>query len=796
MLLVALVLHPFLAAQKTYSLSGQVIDEGHHSLPGAVVVLNNGKYNAVTDRDGKFLFINLSEGIYILEVSHIGFHSRVDSVQLSSNRFIEAELLTQRQSLQEVIVSDHHADLLKKEDSRSIEVLNEEYLKRNIAGSLMTSLERIPGVSAITIGSGQSKPVIRGLGFNRVVVTENGIKHEGQQWGVDHGLEIDQYAAERIEIIKGPSSLMYGSDAIGGLINVNQYRSPAPNSLGGSLELTTKTNNKSLGGSFSFFTRKEKLFLTLRLTGVSYADYRVPTNEAQIYNWDVPLHNNQVRNTAGNEHNFHLSTGFIGSRFTSRFYYSFIDLKSGFFANAAGLEPLDADIKMHDHADRDILMPYQDVAHHKLTNHSVLHFNDNKLEFDLGIQNNFRREWTKYSPHGSMPVEFPGTMPFPETLEKAFDLDIYSGNIRHTINSDDRLSIILGLNSEYHENRIDGRGFLIPEYDRFAAGGFFLSRINLSEHSLINAGLRYDMGQVKTYEYFDWYTTPVVDNSGDTNDVYLQRAWSLSRIFNNLSWSVGYNFNHDEIQAKFNLGKSFRVPHAKELAANGLNTHMFRVEKGDSSLKAEEAYQLDIGLEWFREKFALGISPFANYFTNYIYLNPTAIFDNDLNKQVYEYDEAEVMRLGGEVHAHYSITSMVKTGVIIEYVHSRQLSGIKKGYTLPFSPPPSVLLNLSFTGNDHSILHAPFISIDYNIVLEQTDIVPPEETTPGYQVINLSAGFKFFTGKNHIDVNAQFQNLLNTRYYNHSSYYRLINMPEPGFNFILNVSVSFKTTKS
>jgi iron complex outermembrane receptor protein len=780
-------------AQTTYTLSGQVMDESHHPLPGAVIQLDKGAFTTVSDRNGKFIFTGLLAKTYALEVSFLGYQTFADSVQPWNNKFTEIELKTKRQTLQEVIVTDHHAEILIREDSRSVEVVNDEYLKRNLSGSLMNSLDRLPGISSVTIGAGQSKPVIRGLGFNRVVVAENGIKHEGQQWGIDHGLEIDQYAAERIEVIKGPSSLMYGSDAIGGLINITQYKSPAANTLGGSMVLTGKTNNKSLGGSLNLYGRKENLFVTMRITGVDYADYRVPSDHVFIYDWKVPLHNNQVRNTAGNEYNIHLSSGYITGNFSTRFYYSLVNLNSGIFANAAGLEPLDADRALHDYSDRDILMPFQDVTHHKITNHSVIRMGKDKLELELGYQKNFRQEWMIYSPHGGMPQEFPGNLPFPETLEKEFDLKIYSGNIRYTFSDNKKFSLVTGINADHSQNRINGRGFLIPDYDRTLAGAFIISKYKTSEHGVFNSGIRYDYGNIVTHEYFDWYTTPVIDESGDTNDVILQRAGNISRNFNKVSWSLGYSYAKDPVQIKVNLGKSFRVPHAKELAANGFNAHMFRIEKGDSSLKAEEAYQFDIGLEWGSEKFAIGVSPFASYFPNYIYLNPTAKFDEALYKQVFAYTETEVFRYGGELHAHYSVTDFLKTGIIAEYIYSQQLSGSKKGFTLPFSPPPSVLLNVGLTGNDGKWLHAPFLSIDYKIVLEQNNVVPPEETTAGYQLINLRAGLKVFTGANHIHINAQVQNLLNTKYYNHASYYRIIGMPEMGINFILNVNVPFET---
>lgn len=676
-------------------------------------------------------------------------------------------------------MSDHYAETILKEDSRSVDIVNDDYIKMNLSGSLMTSLERLPGVSTITIGAGQSKPVIRGLGFNRVVVTENGIKHESQQWGADHGLEMDQYAAERIEVIKGPASLQFGSDAIGGLVNISQIETPPANSVGGTIDLSIKGNNNSIGTSAGLYVRKNKYFVTTRVSAIDYGDYMVPTDTVYLYTWAVPLHNNRVRNTAGKEYNWHFSSGYIGNKFSSWIYFSSINMKSGFFANAAGLEPLNADFNSHDKSNRDILMPYQNVSHTKISNRSLIRFGKNKAELNLGYQRNFRQEWMTYSQHGNMPALFPADLPFPSILEKEFKKDNLSGSIKTKIQLTDKIDCSFGINGEITENKINGRGFLIPEYTQFNTGAFVYSKIKLTSRLILNSGLRYDFGHIRTSKYFDWY------------EPFNQRSWAINRNFHSSTWSVGLSFNPAHYTLKANLGKSFRIPIAKELAANGLNSHMFRVERGDSSLSSEYAYQFDIGAEFYNDKFAFGISPFISIFPNYIYLNPTSEFDSQTNKQVYQYTQSKVFRYGGELHAHYNVLSSLRFGIMSEMVFSKQLTGLKKGFTLPYSPPAGVLFNIKYTLKDFKHLHIPYISVDYKIVMEQNEIVPPEIPTPGYQLVNIGAGVKIFTKGRHINTNLQIRNLFNTKYFNHTSYYRIIDLPEKGINVILNIHIPF-----
>src|SRR5690606_27652120 len=180
-----------------------------------------------TDTTGAFSFVGLPRGNYQLVVHKRGYADWQTTVSLTDDTdgftvVLEGEV----HLLDEVLVVDNHVERRKQEESLNLEVVGKDFVYRNLGGSLMKSLERLPGVQTIGIGSGQSKPLIRGLGFNRVVVVDRGIKHEGQQWGSDHGLELDQFAVGEVEIIKGAASFVYGSDAIGGAIDVKPEALP------------------------------------------------------------------------------------------------------------------------------------------------------------------------------------------------------------------------------------------------------------------------------------------------------------------------------------------------------------------------------------------------------------------------------------------------------------------------------------------------------------------------------------------------------------------------------------------
>ncbi len=778
--------------QSNYQLKGVVVDENNSALAGASVFLYPIKAGTITDNMGKFIFSNLQKESYVIEISFIGYQTIVDSIRINGDKTFKAKLNSATLNLQEVVVTDNYAETRKKEASLNIEIVNDDYLKQNLGGSLMNSLERLPGVTTIDIGSGQSKPVIRGLGFNRVVVVENNIKHEAQQWGADHGLEIDQYAVDNIEVIKGPASLMYGSDAIGGVIDMKNSKLPDDNSFGGTIDLSGKTNNDLLGSSLSLFIRKNWLYANFRSTYLDYGDYRVPTDSVDIYSFRAALHKNYLRNTAGKETNLHFTFGIIQKRFQSKFYLSSVNSKGGFFANAHGLEPRNVDVELHDKSNRDVQFPYQTVNHIKVINSSFYRWEKLKLEFDLGFQSNFRKEWSQYVQHGYMPAIFPDTLDFNPNLERQFKKFVYSGNMILSGSFDNKTQFKFGVNSEYQSNQIDGRSFIIPAYAQFQFGSFAFVKYAVTEKSLLQAGIRYDYGHINTEEYYDWFPSPVIEN-GDTTLQYLQRAGNINRSFSNFSWSVGYNFNPAKWSFKVNVGKSFRIPIAKELAANGVNYHHFSYEVGNPDLSPEISWQLDAGVEYASKKVAVGATPFLNYFSNYLYLNPTSEHDRlyGNGNQIYYYTQSKVLRYGAELHAHYELLKFLQIGIIGEYVYSEQQSGEKKGFTLPFSPPPSGILNVKYHPQKTNFVGNAYVSLDYRITAPQYNVVPPEETTAGYQVINIGLGGDINLKNQKINISIQIQNLLNTKYFNHTSYYRLINVPEPGRNFILNISIPF-----
>ncbi len=783
-------------AQTTFSISGHIKNEGNILMAGVMLEVNPGNRHLKSNNDGYFNIPDLFSNKYFIKASFPGYELYVDTIVLNKNRHLEVILKPVSENLDEIIVKGSHFDIKKKEEAFNIEHVKEAFILQNLSGSLMKSIEKLPGVTTIDIGASGSKPVIRGMSFNRVTVVENGVKHEAQQWGADHSLEIDQYGVENIEIIKGPASILYGSDAIGGVIHILPGKIPPKHSFGTIIDLTGKSGNNFLGTSISAYARKESIYFSFRTTFTDYADYKVPTDSVDIYSFKAPLYERRLRNTAGEEKHLHFTLGFIKKHFTSGLYVSSFRNINGFFADAHGLEPRMVDKMLHDKSDRDIQMPYHKVNHLKAVHKSKWLMNKYNIETEIGFQKNFLQEFSAYVSHGYMPSIFPDTLPFSSDLERQFDKQIGSGNIRLNMFLNESVHLTIGLNSDYEKNNINGRNFIIPAYQKFASGLFSYGKYKFSEKNIVHAAFRYDYGNIQTELYRDWFPSPVDTIENDVE--YKIRATDINRTFSNWSWSVGYNHNRTYTSYKINIGKSFRMPIAKELAANGVNFHMYSFEKGNSNLNSEVAYQLDMGFSLNKQPVKVELTPFINYFTNYLYLNPTYQHDSlyGNGNQIYIYTESEVFRYGGEIQISYEIMQGFNVEISGEYVYAVQMSGAKKGYTLPFSPPLSGILNIHYAPLKLGKFTEPFISFDYKMVAAQNNVVPPEEKTSGYQNTDFSLGSTFLFANQKMSASFQIQNLFNSKFFNHTSYYRLINVPEPGRNFVLNIQYTFNYTQS
>lgn len=770
-------------AQPNYSISGKVTNQKNEPLAGATIVLHELAKAKMADKNGDFIFNDIPQGQYHLHISFLGYrcvHHNTITIK-NKNFHKEFRMISEENTLSEVVVEGNSIKQRKKETTTSIAIVGEDFIKNNMNSSLMKSLESLPGISSMEVGQGFSKPVIRGLSFNRVAVTENGIKQEGQQWGADHGLEIDQFGIENIEIIKGPASLVYGSDAIGGVVQVMPNTVPEKNSTQNEVQLIGKSLNDLYGLSAMSKYRKEHWHYYARYTKMNFADYKVPADSFFYNRFRFPIENKTLKNTAGTEQDFYFTTGLIKQKYKSSITFSNVFSKVGFFPGSHGVP--DANQLIDDGNNRNIDLPYQQVNHFKLMNNTKIKLTGGSLEVNLGFQENLRQEWSEFHTHypsQQAPAENPN-------LEIEFQLQTLSGDVKYS-RVTERSTFSAGFSTQHQQNKISGYMFLLPEYTRLSSGVFLYNKYNISSNFIVTGGLRFDYGQTDIFPYYSEYAERY-------------KSPDFTAYFYDFSWALGLSYMlTDKLNLKTNIGKSFRMPNASELSANGIHHGSFRYEVGDTGIVSEYSYQVDVGVFFQSEKVHLELNPFVNYFPNFIFLSPTGSYLHPLGYeikeadagQVYQYVQSRAFRAGIDFAARYSVTPYFTLSGSGEYVYATDLK-----YPIPFTPPLAVFSEViyrfpKFSDNLKNIsLH-----LNYNFSAAQNRNARNELQTPAYHLFGASVSTTLKIGKQSVEMAFQVQNLFDNAYFNHLSFYRLIELPEAGRNYQLLVKMPFNKTFS
>ena len=396
-LLLGLLLVPraCLMGQSVCQVCGRVVDAQGNGIPN--VHIHAADRHTLTDSSGSYCLGPLPPGRLELKALHLGYEASAQSLTVPGGRVqLNWSLQAHEHWLAGVtVIDDPFCNALDHIPLASIQ-LDSAYLRQYLAPNLMLSLGRLPGVRAASMGTGIAKPVIRGLSRNRLVVVDRGIKQEGQQWGADHGLEIDPFYAERIEILRGPTSLIYGSDAIGGVV---RFEAPAPPQ--GTLTRWTGSyqhNLRNYATSAAAAWRTGSWYGRLRLSGQSYADVRVPADSFQYNRYILPLVNRTLKNTAGRELNVTGEVGKLHQRGLSDLMLSIYRQEVGLFPGAFGIPRTNR--LLDDSRPRHIDPPAQRVSHYKLIHRNRWQFSSWRLELDAGLQHNDRRELAPPHAHG------------------------------------------------------------------------------------------------------------------------------------------------------------------------------------------------------------------------------------------------------------------------------------------------------------------------------------------------------------------------------------------------------------
>jgi iron complex outermembrane receptor protein len=659
----------------------------------------------------------------------------------------------------------------EKENPLSVVKINNAFIEKSNCNSLMSSLERIPGINVINLGTNIGKPVIRGLSFNRVIVNNGGIKQEGQQWGADHGLEIDQYGVENIELIKGAASLQHGSDGMGGVLNILPFKVPEDSSFKARILTNYKSNNDLIGANAMATGRKKALFFRISVTRQDFADYRVPAKEFTYNTYILPIYNQRLKNTAGNETGASLTLGIKKQKGHSQLTFSNYQTTFGMFSGALGIPR--AYQLFDDGNTRDIQLPSQVVNHFKITSNTVWNIGTiHTIENDAGYQYNHREEMSNPASHGYISNS---------NVALGLDLHTYTNNLRVKSMITNKWLVTNGLSAQYQTNTRSGFEHLLPDFSTLHTGIFSLHQYAISSRLVATGGIRFD------YSYSDLksYTQPA--NIFQTTDMIRNEA--IYRSFQNISGAIGLSWiANDALILKMNAGKTFKSPTPPELAANGIHHGTFRHEMGNANLVPENGYQLDVSGEWKKKNYTCKLSPFFNYFDQFIYLAPSGTFSTFPDGgQLYRYTQTNAIYSGFEAETDIKLASRFSLNVNAEYVYNINLSN---GLGLPFTPPATVYAMPEFTLIDKGKIRKLNIGFSTQYVAAQYRIDRNELPTDGYTLFHVHSSCSLMLGKVEAKVNFQVNNLTNTSYLNHLSRYRLLNLPEQGRNLMLSIQLA------
>ena len=218
--LLAMLISTTSLLQAQHQLSGAVKDPQGKALQGATLYITDLKTGAVSDESGRYTISLLPTGTYLLQISFVGYAAQSTSLSISGNLTLDFTLSESVTPLNEIIITGVGYATDKQKSPVNVTILEGDAIHEKAATNVIDAISKLPGVSAITSGQSISKPVIRGLGYNRVLTISDGVQLVDQAWFDEFGIEVGTNSVSRFEVLKGPGSLAYGSDAIAGVVNL------------------------------------------------------------------------------------------------------------------------------------------------------------------------------------------------------------------------------------------------------------------------------------------------------------------------------------------------------------------------------------------------------------------------------------------------------------------------------------------------------------------------------------------------------------------------------------------------
>jgi len=775
------------------TITGKITDlKTGEPLAGASIYFPDLRAGAASNTKGAYTISNISRGHYLVEVSHLGYSSIIETIELIGNVQKDFTLNTTFIENETVIVTGVSTATSTKRTPVPIDIVKKENLFNNVSTNLIDNLTKIPGVSQVSTGPGISKPSIRGLGYNRVVVVNDGIRQEGQQWGDEHGIEIDELNASRVEVLKGPASLAYGSDALAGVVNIISIQ-PAPEGVvRGNILGAYQTNNRQRNFHADIGGNSNGFVWGLYGSYKAAADYK---NKFDGY----------VFNSKFNEKDF---GGYIGLNKNwgySRIYLSNFDqhlgLVEGDRDDATGqfLKLIDDNgvesqeiATDKDFKSTDPYIPRQRIQHFKTVTDNSFNIGKDRLTLVLGYQHNQRQEF--------------GNILDPGEKGLFFDLNTLNYNLQYHFAEQKNWKTSIGVNGMQQRNKNKGAEVLIPEYSLFDIGGFVYTQKRIHKLTL-SGGLRFDNRSLDSKEF------------REGSDVKFP---GFTKNFSNVSGSAGLTYEASKmVTLKFNIARGFRAPSVSELASNGAHEGTFRFEYGEQNLKSETSFQADAGIGIASEHVSFNANIFYNAIQNFIYYHKlqavgggdSIIIDGAEQFFAFRFAQTNAKLYGAEfnfdIHPHpLDWLHIENTFSYVRGMLNVEQDGSKN---LPFIPAARLLdeVKADFVKNGKAFRNG-FVMVQLDNTFDQNHAFTgfnTETSTPGYSLVNAAIGgdfvskektlFSLFFGVNNIGDKAYQSHLSRLKYAPENLVTGRTGVFNMGRNFTikLNIPLSFNTNK-
>jgi len=735
------------------SFSGKITDAKTGApIEAASIYLTDIKSGTASDASGMFVLKNIPPGKHLVEISHIGYNSVVETIDMKGDINKDFALTGSVVESNAVVVTGVTGATQLKKVPFAVSVMRKEDFFRNTSSNIIESLTKIGGVSTMATGPAISKPVIRGLSYNRVLTINDGVRQEGQQWGDEHGIEVDEASVSKIELLKGPASIIYGSDAMAGVVNIITNVPVQLNTIKANLSSNYQTNNNLSTLNLNIGGNRNGFNWNVYTSNKAAGDYK-------------NKYDGRVFNSKFTENNMGGYVGYNGKWGFSHVLISNFNLKAGLVEgerDSAGYfikqlpGGLTARANNQDFKTSTPLIPYQHIRHFKIATDNNIKFGKNYLTFNLGFQQNQREEFGN-----------------PDDVNERslfFDLKTftYTGQFHFAEKKNWKTSI--GINGMQQHNTNKGVEQLIPDYNLFDFGIYAFTQKIINKLT-ISGGVRFDNRNVHA------------DNLLDGSAI---KGTGFKKSFSNISGSIGLAAQVSKaVNLKFNIARGFRAPSIPELASNGAHEGTIRYEYGNNNLKSETSIQLDGGAEYSAEHISIGLSAFYNSFDNFIFyrkLEATAGGDSLVNVNgdlltAFKFDQTKASLTGLEatldIHPHpLDWLHILNTFSIVSGQLRTPIEGNKY---LPFIPATRLVTEFkgSFSNLSKNI-HNFYVKFEVDNTFSKKNVFTvynTETKTPGYTLLNAGIGADIVNKKNQTLFSLGFSaiNIADVAYQNHLS---------------------------